>query len=64
MKIESARQTTLSLIASSIEVTILSLERSSPIMLVPPEALNTMGVLISGLTEVRKTPRVTIRESA
>jgi hypothetical protein len=40
------------------------LERSSPTILVPPETLNTNGVLISGLTEVRKTPRVTIRESA
>jgi hypothetical protein len=33
-------------------------------MLEPPDTLNTIGVLLSGITEVLSTPRVSINESA
>jgi hypothetical protein len=50
--------------ASSIEVVIVSFERSSPSILLPPETLSTIGILVFELTEVLSTPLVSIRESA
>jgi hypothetical protein len=63
MKIDNARHDTFSLIASSIDVTIVSLDKSSPIILVPPDTLKTIGTWEVGLTEVRKTPLVNMIES-
>jgi hypothetical protein len=54
----------LSLIASSTEFVIVSLDKSSPTILLPPETLKTIGTSVLGFTEVRKTPLVTIKESA
>ena len=53
---DNARHDAFNLIASSIDVTIVSLDKSSPIILEPPETLKTMGTLISGETDVRKIP--------
>ena len=50
--------------ASSIDVVISSLERSSCRILVPPETLRTIGISKSGGTDVRRAPRVSISESA
>src|SRR3954470_21094644 len=51
-KIDKAKQEAFNFIASSIEVTISSLDKSSPIMLEPPETLRTIGILFGGGTEV------------
>src|SRR4029078_8713220 len=59
-----ARHETLSLIASSIDVVIVSFERSSPKMLAPPETRRTIGTVVFGSTDVLNTPRVNIKESA
>ena len=55
-----AKHDAFNLIASSIEVTIVSFDKSSPIMLEPPETLKTIGTLLSGETDVRKIPLVSI----
>ena len=44
-------------------VVISSLERSSPIILGPPDTRNTIGTGYFASTDVRWTPRVTINES-
>ena len=62
--IESARQAAFSLIASSIETVIVSFDRSSPTMLVPPETRSTIGTSVVGSTDVLWTPLVSMRESA
>ncbi len=61
---DKARHAALSLIASSIDVVIVSFERSSPNMLVPPETRKTIGTLDSGVTHLLNTPLVSIKESA
>jgi hypothetical protein len=50
--------------ASSTDVVILSFERSSPTILLPPETRNTIGTSVLGFTDVRRTPLVSINESA
>jgi hypothetical protein len=62
--IERATQVAFNLMASSIEVVIVSLDKSSPIILLPPETRKTIGTLMLGLTDVRKIPLVIIKESA
>ncbi len=61
---DNARHEAFNLIDSSMDVTIVSLDRSSPIMLEPPETLKTIGTLLSGGTEVLRIPLVSIMESA
>src|SRR6476469_8210118 len=63
-KIDNAIHDALILIASSIDVVIVSFERSSPKILVPPETRSTIGIFDSGSTQVRKIPLVNIKESA
>src|SRR5205823_8898340 len=63
-KIERARHVALSLIASSIEAVTVSLDKSSPITLLPPDTLKTIGTSVLGITDVRRTPLVIIKESA
>src|SRR5206468_12534709 len=63
-KIDNARPDALSLIASSIDVVIVSFERSSPKILVPPDTRSTIGIFDSESTHVLKTPLVSINESA
>ena len=53
----------LSLMASSIEAVIVSLDNASPTILVPPETRKTIGTSVLGDTDVRRTPLVIIRES-
>src|SRR5574338_1157598 len=62
-KIDIASAVALILIASFTLVVIFSLERSSPIILEPPETRSTIGTGKFGSTEVLTTPRVTINES-
>src|SRR5574338_1020559 len=62
-KIDIASAVALILIASFTLVVICSLDKSSPIILEPPETLNTIGTGKLGSTEVLTTPRVTIKES-
>ena len=62
-KIDIATALTLSLTASLILVIISSSERSSPITLGPPDTRKTIGVEELASTDVRNTPRVTIKES-
>jgi len=61
--IDSATAETLSLIASSMDAVIPSLE-SSLKMLAPPETRSTIGAPMSVLTEERSTPRVSMSASA
>ncbi len=42
---------------------ISSFDKSSPIILEPPETRKTIGTLVEVGTEVRCTPRVSINES-
>jgi hypothetical protein len=63
-KIDNARQETFNLIASSIDVVIVSFDKSSPTILVAPDTLRTIGTLVLGFTDVRKTHLVSISESA
>ena len=50
-------------IASSRETVISSWDKSSPIILEPPDTLNTIGVSDVAGTDVLWTPLVTIKES-
>ena len=56
MKMDNAKHDAFNLIASSMDVTIVSLDKSSPMMLEPPETLKTIGTLLSGETDVRRYP--------
>jgi len=62
-KIDIVTAVALILIASLMLVVISSLERSSPMMLAPPDTLSTIGTGKFGSTELLTTPRVTISES-
>ena len=62
-KIDIATALAFSLIASFTLVVISSFDRSSPIMLGPPDTRNTIGTGYEASTDVRCTPRVTINES-
>jgi hypothetical protein len=53
----------LSLMASLMLTVISSFDRSSPIMLEPPDTRNTIGTLVDVGTDVLCTPLVSIRES-
>jgi hypothetical protein len=55
---DRATAATLSRIASLNEVVVVSLVKDSPITLAPPETLNTIGTLVFGSTDVRRTPLV------
>src|SRR3990172_4559544 len=59
IKTDSPTAEALSLIASFIEVVIPSFAKSFPITLVPPDNLSIIGMLLSGGTHDRSTPRVT-----
>ena len=63
-KIESASAVAFSLIASFTDVVIFSFERSFPMILAPPDTLRTTGIGYFSSTDVLKTPRVNIKESA
>ena len=62
-KMDIASALAFSLIASSMETVMSSWDRSSPIILEPPETLRTIGTLVVSGTDVRWTPRVSINES-
>ena len=62
-KIDIASALALSLIASLTLVVICSLERSSPIILEPPDTRKTIGIGYAASTDVRWTPLVSIKES-
>jgi hypothetical protein len=47
-----------------MDVVIVSLDKSSPTILDPPETRSTIGVLLSAETDDRSTPLVSINESA
>ena len=64
MNMDMARADTFNLMASLTEVVIFSFERSFPIILAPPETLNTTGIGKLASTEVLNTPLVSISESA
>ena len=62
-KIDIAKPHALSRIASFMLTVISSLDKSSPIILEPPDTLKTIGTGYFGSTEVLCTPLVSINES-
>ncbi len=62
-KIDIVTAVALILIASLTLVVISSLDRSSPMMLAPPDTRSTIGTGKFGSTELLTTPLVTIKES-
>ena len=62
-KIDIATALAFRRIASSIETVMSSWDKSSPIIVDPPDTRKTIGVSEVGDTDVLWTPRVTIKES-
>ena len=58
-----AKAVAFSRTASRMLTVMSSRDRSSPIMLVPPDTRSTMGVPVEVETDVRSTPRVSMSES-